>query len=61
MGLDAVATPLAQQRHAVFLGQHQVEDDGVITGRPRLEVGLLAVLGKVDGKPFLFQPPPEGA
>ena len=58
--LEAFAPPVLQEGEAVNLGQHEVEDDGVVLGGAGLEIALLAVVGDIDRKPFLLQSLPQG-
>ena len=61
MGLEAVAPPVLQESEAVNLGQHQVEDDGVVLGGAGLEIALLAVVGHIDGETLFLQTLAEDA
>jgi hypothetical protein len=58
--LEPRLAPVAQERHAVDLGEHQVENDDVVAGGAGLVVALLAVLGGVDGEAFFFQAAAQG-
>jgi hypothetical protein len=55
MGVDAALAPIFQERQPVLLGQHQIENDDVVIGAARFEIGFLAVLGQIDGKTLFFQ------
>ena len=60
MRLEAVLAPPVEHGQPVFLGQHQVEDDGIVVGAAGLEVAFLAVVGHVDGKALLLECLPQG-
>ncbi len=60
MSADAGAAPFLQERQAVLLREHDIEDDEVVIGRPGLVIRFLAVQRGINGEPFFFEALFEG-
>jgi hypothetical protein len=46
---------------AVDLGEHQIENDRVVSDRFRFEAAFFTVVGDINGVAFFLQSLPEGA